>query len=53
VFAKMFAAAQYASVPYVSAHASAGSANLGTALLHLPLGGVVILLSKAIERDQN
>ena len=50
VFSKVFAASHYAAMLHVSAHALAGPANLCAAFLHLPGGGVVILLSKAIQR---
>jgi len=52
VFAKVFAAAQYATVLDVVAHALAGLLYLRTALLHLSPGGVVVLLSDAMHRGQ-
>ena len=52
VFAKVFAAAQYATMPHVMAHAFAGFFYLRAAFLHLAPGGVVVLLSDAIQRGQ-
>jgi hypothetical protein len=53
VFAKMFATAQDAAVFDISTHALAGPADLCAALLHLPFGSVVILLSNDIQRGQD
>ena len=52
VFSEVLAASKYAAMPDVSTHASARSAHLGAAFFHLPGGGVVILLSDAIQRRQ-
>lgn len=43
VFAKVFAASKYATMPDVMAHAGSGLFHLRAALLHLSAGGVVIL----------
>ena len=51
VFAKVFAASHYAATPHVMAHAFAGFLYFRAAFLHLPAGGVVILLSDAIQRQ--
>lgn len=48
MFSKVFAASYYAATPRVAGHAFAGFAYLGAAFLHLPRGGVVVLLSSAI-----
>lgn len=52
MFSKVFAASYYAAPAHVATHAFAGFAYLGAAFLHLPRGGVVILLSNAIQRHQ-
>jgi hypothetical protein len=53
VFAKVFAAAQYAAMSDVSSHASTGLAYLRAAFFHLPGRGVVVLLSSARYRRQD
>ena len=50
VFAKVFAASKYATMPDVMAHAGPGLFHLRAALLHLSAGGVVILLGEAARR---
>ena len=52
VFAKVFAAAHYAAMLNVVAHALAGFLYLRAAFLHLSPGGVVVLLSDAMHRGQ-
>jgi hypothetical protein len=52
VFAEVLAASHYAAMANVSSHTFAGFAHLGSTLLHLTRGGVVILLSKPIQRGQ-
>ena len=52
VFAEVLATSHDATMPNVSSHAFTGFTHLGSTLLHLARGGVVILVSKPIQRGQ-